>query len=301
MYDDLRSFFVECVLADHDAYIEARELKVAGLRIDLRLAIHACLSMFHLADHVFHEFKGKRSDFNFKKEEEYWNYLIGLCDDFEMMRDCANVHKHSRIRREGRLLSFAKQLQEFVVYTHYHDEKGKYIIAEKEIRVTLDNREIKVFHKCLESVRNMWSSELFRLGIIDSLDPLPPKTQHYPPLREHDGDSGIMDLRSKRIEDLNQLIIFQDFNYETMKAEVRNVDPSNLSGAIYRQTYCAKIFIPNEKTGDVYNVDVALTEEEKQQFDGLNSESEESIFFKEIAKSRGISIESLESEFQQFR
>jgi hypothetical protein len=38
-----------------------------------------------------------------------------------------------------------------------------------------------------------------------------------------------------------------------------------------------------------------LTEEEKQQFDELNSESEENIFFKEIAESRGISIESLES------
>jgi hypothetical protein len=167
MYDDLRSFFIECVLADHDAYIEARELKVAGLRIDLRLAIHACSSMFHLADHVFHEFNGKRPDFNFNKIEEYWNYLIGLCDDFEMMRDCTNVHKHSRISRTGRLLSSANQLHEVIVYTHYHDEKGKYIIAEKEIRVTLDNGGIKVFHKCLESVRDMWSSELFRLGIID--------------------------------------------------------------------------------------------------------------------------------------
>jgi hypothetical protein len=300
MYDNLRSFFVECVLADHDAYIEARELKVAGLRIDLRLAIHACLSMFHLADHVFHEFNGNRPDFNFKNKEEYWNYLIGLCDDFEMMRDCTNVHKHSRISRPGRLLSSANQLHEVIVSTHYHDEKGKCIIAEKEIRVSLDNGEIKVFHKCLESVRNMWSNELFRLGIIDSLYPLPLKTQHYPPLREHDGDSGIMDLRLKRSEGLKQLMIFQDFNYETMKAEVRNIDPSNLSGAVYRQIHYAKIFISNEKTGCVYNVDVALTEEEKQQFDGLNSESEKNIFFKEIAESREISIESLESKFQQF-
>jgi hypothetical protein len=300
MYDNLRDFFIECVLADHDAYIEAKELKVAGLRIDLRLAVHTCSSMLHLADHVVCEFKSNPSIFPFDSLKKYIDNLDNKCPDFKIIRDCANAHKHRQIDRNNSLINSSKQLSEVITMTTYHDEKGRYCIAEKEIRVELNDGNIKILHECLESVRNMWSNELFRLGIIDSLYLLPPKTQHYPPLREHDGENGIMDLRLKRSEGLKQLIIFQNFNYETMKAEVRNVDPSNLSGAIYRQPHYAKIFIRNEKTGSIYNVDVELTEEEKQQFDGINSESGKNIFFKEIAESREISIESLESTFQQF-
>jgi hypothetical protein len=296
MYDNLRDFFVECVLADHDAYIEAKELKSAGLRIDLRLAVHTCSSMLHLADHIV---KSNPPISSFTSLNLYINYLDSKCSDFKIVRDCANAYKHHQITLHNPLINSSKQLSEVVILTTYHDEKGKYCIAEKEIQVELNDGTIKILHECIESVRNMWSIELLALGVIDSLYP-PAKIQNYPPLREHDGENAIMNLTAKRSEGLKQLMIFQDFNYETMKAEVRNVDPSNLSGAIYRQTYCAKIFIQNEKTGCVYNVDVELTEEEKQQFDGLNSESEENIFFKEIARSKGISVESLESAFQQF-
>jgi glycyl-tRNA synthetase alpha subunit len=109
-----------------------------------------------------------------------------------------------------------------------------------------------------------------------------------------------MDLRLKRSEGLKQLMIFQDFNYETMKAEVRNVDPSNLSAAVYRQIHCAKISIQNEKTGCVYNVDVALTEEEKQQFDGLNSESEKIFSSKKLPKVVGYLLNHLRVSFNNF-
>jgi hypothetical protein len=202
--------------------------------------------------------------------------------------------------RNNSLINSSKQLSEVITMTTYHDEKGRYCIAEKEIRVELNDGSIKILHECIESVRDMWSKELLDLGVIDSLYPLPTKIQNYPPLREHDGENAIMNLTAKRSEGLKQSLIYQDFNYETMKAEVRNVDPSNLSGAIYRQVYDAEICITNEKTGGVYKVQVELAEEEKQQFDGLNSESEKSTFFKKIAESRGISIESLESAFQQF-
>ena len=81
MYDGLRNFFVECVLADHDAYRESRELKVAGLSIDLRLAVHACSSMFHLVDHVYEDFKGDVAIFPFHNIKEYQTHLAQVCPE----------------------------------------------------------------------------------------------------------------------------------------------------------------------------------------------------------------------------
>ena len=78
MYDGLRNFFVECVLADHNAYREARSIKIAGLSMDLRLAVHACSSMFHLADHVFDEFKNTNSTFPFKSLKGSYPYNIPM-------------------------------------------------------------------------------------------------------------------------------------------------------------------------------------------------------------------------------
>jgi hypothetical protein len=236
MYDNLRDFFVDCVLADHDAYIEAKELKVAGLRIDLRLAVHTCTSMLHLADNVIKSnppiCNPPISPF---KLPPYIDYLDSKCSDFKIVRDCANAHKHRKIDKHNPVINSSKQLSEVITVTAYHDEKGRYCIAEKEIRVELNDGTIKILHECIESVRNMWSKELLDLGVIDSLYPLPTKIQNYPPLREHDGENAIMNLTAKRSEGLKQSLIYQEFNYETMKAEVCEVDVSNLSGAIYNR------------------------------------------------------------------
>ena len=167
MYDGLRNFFVECVLADHDAYRESRELKVAGLSIDLRLAVHACSSMFHLVDHVYEDFKGDVAIFPFHNIKEYQTHLAQVCPDFEIVRDCANVHKHRRLTRHSPLITSADALEEVIVMTEYLDDNGTYRIAEKEIRVKLDDGTIKILHKCLDSVRLMWWDELEKLNVMD--------------------------------------------------------------------------------------------------------------------------------------
>jgi hypothetical protein len=168
MYDGLRNFFVECVLADHDAYREARNLKIAGLSIDLRLAVHACSSMFHLTDHVLDEFKGTTSTFPFTSLKGYQTHLVGLCPDFAIIRDCANAHKHRRITKHNPLISSAEALEEVVLVTDYQDEEGLYRIAEKQIHVKLNDGTVKVLHECLDSVRYMWWDELVQLGVMTS-------------------------------------------------------------------------------------------------------------------------------------
>jgi hypothetical protein len=150
MYDSLRDFFVECVLADHDAYIESREIKEAGLRIDLRLAIHTCSSMFHLVDHIFAQFKEDDKNSKFGSLKNYQSHLTMQCPDFEIIRDCANAHKHYEIDRHAPLIKSVKQLSEVLAMTTYYDDKGKYCIAEKEIHACLSDGTIKILGDCLQ-------------------------------------------------------------------------------------------------------------------------------------------------------
>lgn len=294
MYDSLRNFFVECVLADHDAYREARSLKVAGLSIDLRLAVHACSSMFHLADHVFDEFRDTDSSFPFNSLKEYQNHLVSLCPDFEIVRDCANAHKHRRLTRHTPLLSSAESLQEVVVITEYQDDKGKYRIAEKKIHIKLDDGTIKILHECLDSLRHMWWDELLRLGVMSSPCSVPKQSQPYPPLREQEGETALLDLRLRQGERFNQVMICERFNYETMKVEPVDLTGYKASSRIFKPNYVIDFSINNEKTGESLKRSIELTEEQNQKLLGLKSKDEVQSFLEEIAKSKGVFIEMLE-------
>jgi len=299
MYDGLRNFFVECVLADHDAYREARDIKIAGLSIDLRLAVHACSSMFHLADHVFDEFNSTSSIFPFRSLKDYQTYLVNLCPDFEIVRDCANVHKHRRLTRHTPLLSSAESLEEVVVTTEYQDDKGAYAIAEKEIQVKLDNGTIKILHECLDSVRHMWWDELLRLGVMSSPSSAPKKIQPYPPLREHEGETALLDLRLRQGERFKQSMILKRFNYETMKAEPIDLTGYQVSGGIYKPNHVIDFSIQNNKTGESLTRSIELTEEQNQKLLELKSENEVQSFLEQIAQNKGVFIEMLKEVSQQ--
>ena len=219
MYDDLRNFFVECVLADHDAYEEARSLKEAGLSIDLRLAVHACTSMFHMADHVFKESPSSVVPFAFTSLGDYQKHLIGICPGFQVVRDCANAHKHRVLTRGRPLISSVAALQELAVITQYEDSDGPYSIAEKEVRATLNDGSVAKLHEALRSVRDMWWGELLRLGVIAQIPPAAP-AKPFPPAREQPGPSAYLGFRLRKGERFSQTLVLQKFNYTTMQAEL---------------------------------------------------------------------------------
>lgn len=295
MYDGLRNFFVECVLADHDAYREARSIKIAGLSIDLRLAVHACSSMFHLADHVFEEFRSTGSTFPFSSLRDYQAHLVSLCSHFEIIRDCANVHKHRHLTRHTPLLSSAESLEEVVVMTEYQDDKGLYRIAEKEIHVKLDDGTVRVLHECLDSVRAMWWDELVRLNVISLPPSIPKEPQIYPPLREHEGETALLDLCLRQGERFKQSMIFRRFNYETMRTEPIDLTGSQINSRIYKPNHGIDFSLKNETTGEVLTKTIELTEEENQKLLELKSEEEIQSFLEQVAHSKGVFAEMLEA------
>jgi hypothetical protein len=293
MYDGLRNFFIECVLADHDAYREARDIKIAGLSIDLRLAVHACSSMFHLADHTFDEFRGTSPSFAFQSLKDYQTHLVSLCPDFEIIRDCANVHKHRRLTRHTPHVSSAESLQEVIVTTEYQDDKGSYCIAEKEIHINLDDGTTRILHECLDSVRRMWWDELICLGVVPTPSSSPEKAKPSLPLREHDGEAARLDIRIRQGERFKQTMILKCFNYETMQAEPRDLTGCEMNGGIYKQNYVAEFNLKNGETGETLTRSVELTDEEHQTLLKIQSEEEYQTFLGQIAHQKGVLSEML--------
>lgn len=296
MYDGLRNFFVECVLADHEAYKETRDIKIAGFSIDLRLAIHTCTSMFHFVDHIFDEFHETSPIFPFSSLKAYQDYLVNLCPDFAIVRDCANVHKHRRLTKHKPLLSSAESIQEVIVNTEYQDDKGKYCILEKEIRVNLDDGTIKILHNCLDSVRVMWWDELVRLGVMSPLSPVQKKACPSPPLREHEGEIPLLkwQLKLRQGERFKQLMLFQRFNYETMKPEPIDLNDYRVVSEIEKINYVIDCSITSKKTGRSLTRSIELTEEQNQKLLELKSEDEVQAFSREIAQQKGIFLEMIE-------
>jgi hypothetical protein len=300
MYDGLRNFFFESVLADHDAYRKERDIKIAGLSNDLRLATHACSSMFHLADHIFDEFRNSQN-FSFQSLKNYQTHLVNGCSDFGIVRDCANVHKHRQLTRHAPLVSSAESLQEVVIITEYKDDKGPYRIAEKEIHINLNDGTTRILHECLDSVRRMWWSELIGLAVFPAPSSSPENAEPSPPLREQDGERARLDIQIRQGERFKQNMILKRFNYESMKVEPLDITGCEMSGGIYRQNYVAEFNLENSATGETLTRSVELTEEEHQSLLQLQSESEYQALLGQIAHRKGVLGEMLQEIGQHNR
>lgn len=230
MYDEIRNYFIECVLADYEAYVDYKGVKQAGLNIDLRLAMHACSSMLHLADHVLDEMKITIEMQGIKSLHDYHAYLESSCDDFRVIRDCANAHKHRTLTKHNPCISGAESIQEIVVITEYKDAEGLYRIAEKEVHVTFIDGTIKKLHEALDNVRQMWWDEMIKLSVMQP-KPRVTKPTAAVPAREQLGEAAVLSITIRRAERFKQVTKLQKFNYDTMTAE-----PIDLTGYQARMT-----------------------------------------------------------------
>lgn len=230
MYDGLRNYFVECALADYESYVDFKGIKQGGLNVDIRLAMHACSSMLHLADHVLDELKPTLENRGIKSLSDYHKYLETICADFCVIRDCANAHKHRSLTKHSPCIAGAESIQEVIVITEYKDTEGLYRIAEKEVHVSLMDGRIIKLHEALEAVRQMWWDEMIALGIIQS-KPRVPEIAAAVPTREQPGEAAVLNITIRRAERFKQVTKLQRFNYDKMTAE-----PVDLAGYQARMT-----------------------------------------------------------------
>lgn len=289
MYDDLRNFFVECLLADHDAFREARQLKIAGLSTDLRLAIHACSSMLHMADHVHAELSETDPSFIFTSLGAYHGHLCGLAAEYKIITDCANAHKHRRLTRNDPALTSATSIQEVVVVTEYSGENGIYRIAEKEIHIKLSDERVQLMHECLDAVREMWWRELQWLGVLPmTMNDVPNPRTPFPPCREQEGQAALMSIKLMQGERFKQTVILQKYNYQTNRLEPIDLSGGSLQSSIYQESRGFDLKIKNRKAGEGNVVQVPISDSEYEEIMGLQSDDDKQVLMLRLAQERGL-------------
>jgi hypothetical protein len=289
MYDDLRNFFVECLLADHDAFRQAKDLKIAGLSTDLRLSIHTCSSMLHMADHVYAELAGVDASFTFASLGAYHSHLCSLTSEFKIITDCANAHKHRRLSRHNPALTSATSMEEVVVITEYSDEKGAYRIADKEIHIKLSDGSVRLMHESLDAVREMWWRELQRLGVLPiSMNDVPAPHTPFPPGREQEGKAALLSIKLMRGERFKQTMILRKYNYHTSQVEPLDLSGATIQSSIYQDSHGFDLKIKHRETGEESNVEVPISDAEFEKIMALQNEHDKQVLMLGIARARGL-------------
>ena len=88
------------------------------------------------------------------------------------------------------------------------------------------NGAVKKLHDSLTEVLGMWWDEMIRLGVMPT-KPTPVKPNSSIPKREQQGESAKLAISIKRGERFKQVIQLKKFNYQTLKAELIELDGIN--------------------------------------------------------------------------
>ena len=141
------------VLPDYDDYMRDQGNE--------RKAMHAAVSAFHMADHVwaYYHTNDPKKVFSMKSAREYCQYLAThCCPDFALIRDVAEAHKHMELDRPQspprRVTSSSNSHAEYIP----GDPIGSFVVGSSVIGgdaivVNLDDGSRRIFGPVLGLVR----------------------------------------------------------------------------------------------------------------------------------------------------
>lgn len=152
MFETPRQFVVQNVLPNYRAFFDHRREGAWGQSQLLRLAINACVALYHLREHL----PTRPTD----------HALEARCPDYALVRDITNVAKHRKLTQGTPRISTAEQLTEFLTSTQYTDTDGDYWCPRVDVEVRLDDGSVRDLAEIIHGVMVMWCHELDRLGII---------------------------------------------------------------------------------------------------------------------------------------
>lgn len=281
MFENTRDFFVQNVLANFKDYIEGTEKLSAGRKTDLRLALNAATSLYHLREHMPSDYAKTRRE------------LGEICPDYDLLGDIVNSFKHRNITK-GRnpKVTSATSLQEYAVVTEYIDDEGPFHTAYKEIFVKTVDGDEKRLSEIIINIFNMWTHELNELGIIDVPEYV--KTE-LPITRTNADGSAKLDLEIVAGEDFDQQILIQRYDYENKRIVPVDLTGHEFTGNIYKPSDEIVFTATSDATGEEQQVIVPLTEEQSYIYQSLHDDDAKQKYVNEVVSSSPIVHEFIRS------
>lgn len=274
MFDDLANYFYHKVWKDYQAFADAKDDGQSGTNNDLRLAIHAAESLYHLREHIPQTHQKNRSQ------------IAAICPDYNLLGDIFNAAKHKVLTQGNPQITNAENIYEQVTLTRYEDVQGEYYFAEKVILVKLDNGSSKNIYEILTNVLNFWLIELHSLGVIEYREPV--TIENKIPSRENSK----LDLEITK--GLNFRMNFQllEYDYKTNTKKPVDLTGADIKFVISPLPSDVDVVLTNEETGEEIKQTMKLSEEQSHKIVKMN-EQEASDFLMQIAKENSLFSGSL--------
>lgn len=270
MFDDLANYFQHKVWKDYKSYAEARNDGQSGTNNDLRLAIHAAESLYHLREHIP------------QIQQKSRNQIAKLCPDFNLLGDVFNAAKHKVLTQGNPKITNAEDIYEQITLTRYEDEQGEYSYAKKLVLVSLNDGSIRDLFEILTNVLNFWLEELHKLGVIEYRKPIKIENSTIPSREESQ-------LSLEITKGLSFKMRFQllKYNYETKTTEPIDLTGKNVSFKILPLPEEVDIILTNNKNGEEIKRTIKLTEEQSRNIIKMTDE-QTSEFLVGLATEQGL-------------
>jgi hypothetical protein len=280
MFDDLAAFFYENIVAAFTDYSKVRRNDPYGRSRDIRAAIDAATSLYHLREHLPAQYRKSRSE------------VAKLCPDYDLLGDVANAAKHDDLTRGKPQINSADDIYEMTVITRYEDCDGEYSDAQKMVMVKLKNGSERDLFEVLTNVINFWGRELESYGAIKGFKPFPvPKAPGSAFIKRADAK------RQLDIEMIRGLRFKHHMKLQKYDAAKGTSEPINLTGAklhyrIYKPSYSVDVVLKSQN-GKELKATFDLTEEESLKWHGLETEEQRTEFLRTLTECRKEDLQKL--------
>jgi hypothetical protein len=148
-----QQFFDIHVVPNYDAWLSQPT--------DLRLAMNAVVSLYHMADYFWNSFyETDCRVYSTKKSGEFRAELARRSDDYALLRDVAEAHKHMRLHRSERIVTTSTQtVVDSTAYGEASYGSGPFG-GGLSIVVELDDHTKQHLSYTAKMVKQLWESKL---------------------------------------------------------------------------------------------------------------------------------------------
>jgi hypothetical protein len=276
MFNDLAVYFHQKVWKDYKTYADTIKDGKSGVNNDLRLAIHAAESLYHLREHIPQVQQKSRDE------------IARTCPDYGLLGDIYNTAKHRSLTRGNPQVINAEDIYEQIALTKYEDKQGEFCYAEKLVLVNLNNGSTRDLYEVLTNVLNFWLNELHNLGVTVYPEPIDIESWRLPTREESQ-------LSLEITKGLSFTMNFQlrRYNYETQSVEPIDLTDKEIRFNLTQMLpQSVDITIKDEETDEEIKQTIFLSEEQSHKLSEMNDNKEISEFLMKLATEQGVFSEA---------
>jgi hypothetical protein len=276
LFDDLNGYFHENLVPAYDAFRESYRRNDSGRNIRLRTAVDAATALFHFREHIPAPHTKSRSS------------VTTECADYALIADVANASKHKELNRPTPagtpLVARASDLYEQICIIQYEDADGPYTNCRVTVVADCSDGISRDVDRAVINVFDYWRLALLSMNV-----------NNYPRCAlfcSRGSDEFVMraDARAPNFEIINTVrwsSRFQLRKYNSVDGRTYPVDltGANIEMGIYRPAYTLHARLKT-KDGVEFSGEIALTNEEAQEYHGLNDDVARQSFVDKIAFQR---------------